>query len=194
MKVTRTLVKTVTILLPAIVFIIYYNLRMDKARYEPHIYTLPGGKVLVAKIIGDPDITMDTAGITLYSAGRKLKLSPSYIAARHRVWNQRNTIPRKDWVVFYSRMVPETATDLADIQDSTKVTIYYERREKTKIAEILHVGHYDDIPKSLLILRKFINQKGYRLGGFYEEVYLVFEHIESDPNKYETLLRYQIAR
>ena len=160
MKMIVALVKTIAFLLPAIAFIIYYNLRMDKECYEPHIYTLTGGKVLVAKISGDPDITMDTAGITLYSAGRKLKLSPSYITARHLDWNQRNTTPRKDWVVYYSRMVPETAIHLADIKDSADVSIYYERREKTEVAEILHVGRYEDIPESLKKLRQLVDKEG----------------------------------
>jgi len=194
MKMILALVKTIAFLFPAIAFIIYYNLRIDKERYEPHIYTLTGKKVLVAKISGDPDITMDTAGITLYSAGRKLKLSPSYITARHLDWNQRNTTPRKDWVVYYSRMVPETAILLADIKDSADVSIYYERREKTEVAEILHVGRYEDIPESLKKLHQFADKEGYRFSGFYEEVYRVFESIESDPDKYETLLRYQVAQ
>ncbi|MGI9315796.1 MAG: hypothetical protein ACR2QW_00575, partial [bacterium] len=88
---------------------IYYNLRMETQRFEPHIYTMTGGKVLVAEIKGDPHITMDTAGLTLFNAGRKLRLSPSYMSARHLAWNQRNTTPIQDWVVHYSRMVPETA-------------------------------------------------------------------------------------
>ena len=173
---------------------IYYNLRMDSQRFEPHIYSMTEGKVLVAKIKGDPDITMDTAGLTLYSAGRKLKLSPSYMSARHIEWNQRETIPIQDWVVYYSRMVPETAIGLADIKDTADVSIFYDRRKKTEIAEILHVGRYDNIPASLEKLRQFSNKKGYRLSGFYEEVYRVFEQIEPNPNKYETLLRYQVAR
>lgn len=191
---TAIFIKTIVLLLPVIAFIVYYNQRMEKERYEPHIYTMTGGKVLVTKITGDPDITMDTAGTTLYNARRKLKLSPSYITARHLAWNQRNIIPMEDWVIYYSRMVPETATSLEDMQDTANETIYFERREKTKIAEILHVGHYDDIPKSLVKLRLFIDKKGYRLSGFYEEVYLIFEHIESDPSNYETLLRYQITK
>lgn len=194
MKMIPALVKTIAFLLPAIAFITYYNLRMDKERFEPHIYTLTGGKVLVAKISGDPEITMDTAGTTLYSAGRKLKLSPSYITGRHLDWNQRNTTPRKDWVVYYSRMVPETAIGLADIKDTTNVSIYYERRENTEVAEILHVGRYEDIPESLKKLCQFADKEGYRFSGFYEEVYQIFESIESDPGKYETLLRYQVAQ
>jgi len=194
MKISPVVLKTVAFLLPAVAFIIYYNLRMDKERYEPYIYTLTGGKVLVAKISGNPDSTIDTAQITMYSAGRKLKLSPSYISARHPDWNQRETTPRENWIIYYSRMVPETATDLADIKDSAHVSISFDRRKPTKIAEILHLGMYDDIPKSLAKLRQFIDREGYKISGFYEEVYLVFEDIEADPNKYETLLRYEITR
>ena len=194
MKNTINILKIIVILLPVLAFLSYYNIRMEKERFKPHLYTLTGGKVLVTELTGDPDITLDTAGTTLYNVGRKLKLSPSYIAARHLAWNQRDTIPRENWVVHYSRMVPETATHITGLQDSANVKIYFDRREKTQIAQILHVGHYDDIPKSLSKLRQFIDKKGYRLSGFYEEVYLIFEHIESDPHKYETLLRYQIAK
>ena len=181
MKKTLPRVTALVCLLSVIAFITHYNLRMEKARYEPHIYTLTGGKVLVARITGDPDITMDTAGTTLYSAGRILKLSPSYMSARHLHWDQRDTAPEQDWVVHYSRMVPETATQLADITDTPYVKIFYERRETTEIAEILHVGRYQDIPESLAKLRRFISEEGYELCGFYEEVYIVFEQIESNP-------------
>ncbi len=193
MKRISIVLKSAAVLLPGIAFMIYYNLRIDTLRFEPHIYTLTGGKVLVAKIQGDPDITMDTAGLTLYSAGRKLKLSPSYMSARHLKWNQRDTTPMQDWVIYYSRMVPETAVGLADIKDTAEVSIFYDRREKTEIAEILHVGRYEEIPESLARLQQFIDKQGYRLSGFYEEVYQVFESIESNPNKYETLLRYEVA-
>ena len=194
MKKTRPLVKTVVFLLPAILFIIFYNLRMNNERYEPHIYTLTGGRVLVAQITGDPEITMDTAAITLYSASRKLKLSPSYMSARHLQWNQRDTAPLQDWVVDYSKTVPVTATGLADIKDTADVKIFYERREETEIAEILHLGPYETIPESLEKLRQFIDKEGYKISGFYEEVYIVFEQIEPNPYDYETLLRYRVVK
>ena len=194
MKSPLPLVKTVVYLLPVILFLVFYNVRMNNERYAPHIYTLTGGRVLVAQITGDPDITRDTAGLTLYSASRKLKLSPSYMSARHLQWNQRDTTPTQEWVVQYSKMVPETATSLADIKDTADVKIFYERRETTKIAEILHVGRYEDIPDSLEKLRHFIDDEGYKLSGFYEEVYTVFEQIEPNPYEYETLLRYQVVK
>ncbi|NNK14387.1 MAG: hypothetical protein HKP52_09120 [Desulfofustis sp.] len=194
MKKIRPFAIIVIFLLPAIAFMTFYNLRMDKERHEPHIYTLTGGRVLVAQIKGDPDVTMDTAVTTLYSASRKLKLSPSYMSARHLKWNQRYTTPVQDWVVYFSKMVPETAKSLAGIKDTADVKIFYERRQKTEIAEILHIGRYEQIPDSLEKLRQFIDEEGYKLSGFYEEVYMVFEQIESNPYEYETLLRYEVIK
>ena len=124
MKKILTYVISIAFLLSAIVFITSYNKRIETKRYAPHIYTLTGGKVLVVKISGDPDFTLDTAQTTLYSARRKLKLSPSYITARHLDWQQRETTPRKQWVVYYSRRVPETATGLADIENTADVNIF----------------------------------------------------------------------
>ena len=186
--------KTLVCLVPIIAFITFYNLRMEKARYEPHIYTLRGGRFLVAQITGDPDITLDTARTTLYNLGRKLKLSPSYMSGRHLNWKQREILPPKEWVIHYSRVVPETAVGFADMENPAGKGIYYERREETEIAALLHIGSYEEIPQSLLKLRQFIEHQGYRIVGFYEEVYLVFEPIEPNPGEFETLLRYEVAK
>ena len=62
------------------------------------------------------------------------------------------------------------------------------------MAEILHIGRYEEIPHSLEKLKRYIKQQGYRLNGFYDEIYMVFEYIEPDPGKYETILRYQVEQ
>ena len=179
--------------MPGIVFMTWYNLRMEARKYEPHIYTLNAQRVLVAKIVGDPDTTLDTGGVTLFSAGRKLKLSPSYMSGRHPRWNQRDRVPRKEWEVHYSRVVPETTVGFADIKNPAEKGIYYERRKMTEIAEVLHLGRYEEIPRTLVKLREFIKHQNYEITGFYEEVYLVFEKIEPNPGNYETLLRYEVT-
>ena len=61
MKILRILLKSVAVLLPGIAFMLYYNLRMEAQHFQPYIYTITGRKVLVARIKGDPDITIDTA-------------------------------------------------------------------------------------------------------------------------------------
>lgn len=186
--------KILLAILPLVLFMTHFNMKMEQQRFKPHIYTVSGGKVLVAKISGDPDLTMDSAGTALYNGSRRLKLSPSYMSGRHMDWRQRHTLPRQQWIIHYSRMVPETATALGNMSSSTSVEMYFERRRETEVAEILHLGRYEDIPHSLTILQQFVRRQGYRLSGFYEEVYLVFEHIEPDPAKYETLLRYQVTK
>lgn len=167
---------------------------MEQQRYAPRIYTLTPGKVLVARITGDPEVTRDTAAVTLYSASRKLKLSPAYISGRHLDWQQRDNKPAQQWQIDYSKPVPETAVGLADIKDSNEVKIFYQHRAKTRIAEIRHLGRYENIPQSLQKLRRFIADNGYRMSGFYEEVYVVFEAIEPDSREWETLLRYEVIK
>jgi hypothetical protein len=187
-------VKFFAILIPAVLFAVVYDWRVEQQRYQPRIYTLTGGKVLVARITGDPVVTRDTAAVTLYSASRKLKLSPAYISGRHLDWHQRETKPAQEWEVDYARPVAETALGLADIKDSAEVKIFYQRRNETRIAEIRHMGRYENIPQSLEKLRRYVVEKGYQLSGFYEEVYVVFEAIESDSSQWETLLRYEVAK
>jgi hypothetical protein len=183
-----------SIFLFAVLFVVVYNWRVEQQRYEPRIYSLAAGKELIVEITGDPDITWDTAALTLYSTGRQLKLSPSYMSGRHAQWRQRENKSPEEWKIQYTRPVPETAVGLGDIRDSADVSLYFQRRDKMTIAEIRHPGRYENIPNSLARLRQYISNAGYRLDGFYEEVYLVFETIEPDPALYETLLRYQVSK
>ncbi len=191
---TSSYTKVFVILLPIVAFIMYYNRQMEAARFEPYLSEISKGKELVTIISGDPDITFDSAMTVFYNASRVLKLSPSYITAHHRSWRQRETIPPRDWVIHYKRRVPETAHSLTGLQQDRKVQTFFNRRNKTTTAEILHIGRYEDIPKSLGKLQRFITQQGYRPSGFYEEVFLKFDPIESNPYKHETLLRYQVIR
>jgi len=183
-----------SVFLFAVIFVTVYNWRIEQQRYEPRIYSLAPGKELIVEITGDPDITWDTVALTLYSAGRKLKLSPSYMSGRHPQWRQRENKSPEEWEIQYARPVPGTVAGLGDIRDSADVSIYFQRRDKMTIAEIRHPGRYENIPKSLVKLRQYISKAGYRVDGFYEEVYLVFESIEPDPALYETLLRYQVSK
>lgn len=191
---TSSHIKAFVILLPMVVFTMYYNRQMETARFEPYLSEIDAGKELVTKITGDPDITFDSALTVFHNASRIQKLSPSYITAHHLSWRQRETIPQRDWVIYYTRRIPETATSLTGLQQDSRVQTFYNRRDKTIAAEILHVGRYEDIPKSVKKLRSFITREGYRTCGFYEEVFLKYDPIETNPNKHETLLRYQVTK
>jgi len=58
--------------------------------------------------------------------------------------------------------------------------------------EVLHRGPYDLIPAAIEVMLQSIDTRGYQATDLYEEVYLVFEKIERDPQKFETLLRVNI--
>lgn len=82
----------------------------------------------------------------------------------------------------------ETAIVLADILDTVDVNIFYDRREKTEVTGILYICCYLEILESLEKLRQFIAKGRYKLSGYYEEVYLVFEYIESNPKNMKPYL------
>lgn len=172
-------------------FALQYNTKMEEIRLSPRIYSLEAARYLVVELEGDPKTTRKTAGKTLYSISRMLRLSPSYMSGLHLDWQQRELLPKNQWLISYGKRVPETAGGLQDvINDGEK--IYFERRPKILVAEILHLGPYSEIPASLARLRLYAKKKGYQPSGFYEEVYLKSLPFTKKQHEFETLLRYQL--
>jgi len=169
-----------------------YNLQIYEQRDEPIIRTLPASKEMVATITGDPEYTIDTALLTFHSASRLLKLSPSILTGRYLDVDQRRNSNTESQTIEYTRALPETLTSLGNIKNTNTVALEIKRREETLVAEILHTGSYDQIPEAIETLLQFIETRDYRATGLYEEVYLVFEKIERDPQKFKTLLRMTI--
>jgi hypothetical protein len=172
--------------------LIHYNLNTYRNQNEPRIYTLMPTKELVLTIEGNPEYTFDTALLTFHSVGRLLKLSPSYFSGRFDDWESRSDRSDQSTTVDYVRPVPETLSSLGTIRDTDTVTLRLQRRDKTRIAELRHQGPYASIPESILRLKQFIASRDHDIHGFYEEVYLIFEAMEQDPLKFETLLRFEV--
>ena len=169
-----------------------YNLRIYEQRNEPIIRTLPASKELVATITGDPEYTIDTALLTFHSIGRLLKLSPAILTGRYSHLDERRDTTVKKYTIEYTRAIPETLTSLGAIKNTETVTLEIRRREDVLVAEVLHRGPYDLIPAAIEAMLQSIDTRGHQATGLYEEVYLVFEKIERDPQKFETLLRVNI--
>jgi hypothetical protein len=169
-----------------------YNLRIYEQRNEPIIRTLPASKELVATITGDPEYTIDTALLTFHSIGRLLKLSPAILTGRYSHLDEGRDTTVKKHTIEYTRTIPETLTSLGAIKNTETVTLEIRRREDVLVAEVLHRGPYDLIPAAIEAMLQSIDTRGYQATGLYEEVYLVFEKIERDPQKFETLLRVNI--
>ena len=169
-----------------------YNLQIYEQRDEPIIRTRPALKELVATITGDPEYTINTVLLTFHSSGRLLKLTPTILTGRYSHLDQRRDTTVKKHMIEYTRAIPETLTSLGTIKNTDTVTLEIRRREDVLDAEVLHRGPYDQIPQAIEAMLQSIDTRGYQATGLYEEVYLVFEKIERDPKKFETLLRVNI--
>ena len=181
-----------TLLTILLIATLVYNLQIYEQRDEPIIRTLTATKELVATISGDPEYTIDTALITFHSISRLLRLSPSIISGRYAHFDQRQNDQIRKHTIEYARSIPETLTSLGAIKNTETVTLKIKRREPVIVSELLHTGPYENIPQAIEEMLQFIDAQGYQATGAYEEVYLVFERIERDPEKFKTLLRLRV--
>jgi hypothetical protein len=64
------------------------------------------------------------------------------------------------------------------------------------VAEILHVGRYDDEGPTIRRLLEFIKASGYSVAGEHEEEYLKGPGMfgPGNPEKYLTIIRYPVRR
>ncbi len=194
MKIGRSKIVTAFFVLLAMVIMIAYNAAIEIVRHEPFVYSSPRQKLLVAELTGDPETTLESAGILFHNLARQLKLSPSYITSRYPDRWQWQADAGKEELILYHRVVPETAMDLANVTRDNSTNIYFKRSEEERIASIIHVGRYEEIPHSQRKLQQFILDNGYLIDGYYEETRIIAEFNESDPDNYETVLRYQVTR
>ncbi|PKH44525.1 hypothetical protein KKB3_01699 [Dehalococcoides mccartyi] len=84
--------------------------------------------------------------------------------------------------------VPENITSLPRKEPGTEVKL--ETWEYGTVAQILHLGSYDQEMESVERLHKFIAANGYEISGPHEEEY----QSKPDAKVLKTLIRYQIKK
>ena len=84
--------------------------------------------------------------------------------------------------------VPENITSLPQKEPGTEVKL--ETWEYGTVAQILHLGSYEQEMESVERLLKFIAANGYEISGPHEEEY----QSKPDAKVLKTLIRYQIKK
>ena len=95
-------------------------------------------------------------------------------------------VPKDEWAVIIGLPVPEDITSLP--QKVAGVEVKLEVWDYGTVAQILHLGPYDQEEASIEHLRKFIEESGYEIAGFHEEEYLT----SPDAKVPKTIIRYPI--
>ena len=167
----------------------YQDLSQYEKLKEPQIRKMPDKqKMLVVEKKGDPNVSAGEAFSLLHSTFFKLpgvKMSPP--RAR---WLNTLTDPKEEWIGLYALPLPESVDSLPAGVEGVKID-YWEYGE---VAEILHVGAYNEETPMIEKLQAFIADQGYEMAGPHEEEYLRGPESGPDSSKYMTIIRYQVKR
>jgi len=164
---------------------------------EPQILEKSSQKMLVYKVVGDPNQTVGVAMKALYSAffAMKKQYDLELFAPRAR-WPQPVDVPREEWIGIYGIPITESVQNIPQKILEKYPELCVETWEYGIVAEILHVGPYSTEHTTVKKLHKFIERNGYKISGTHEEEYLKSRGMffKGNPEKYKTLIRYPVQK
>lgn len=163
---------------------------------EPRIVERADERVLEVRAVGDPnEIGSAAFGLLFqlyFSSGAATGFAPPVARAR---WQEGlDEIPRSEWIGRYALLIPETVESLPEHTPPDGVTASITTWEYGTIAEILHVGRYDQEQPTIERLKAFVEAEGYETFGGHEEEYVVGPTMAGpgNPDEYRTILRYRV--
>jgi effector-binding domain-containing protein len=165
----------------------------------PSIERMDAQKVLLVRARGNPnEVGKEAFGLlmkTYYGLPDVPKGGPELQPPRAR-WPVGEDVAMEDWEGLYAMPVPETVTQVPEGTASGGLTVELATWEYGEVAQILHVGRYDQEEETVDRLKAFIESQGYQISGLHEEEYLKGPGMlfMGNPDKYLTLIRYPVER
>ena len=168
---------------------------LRKLKTDPEILDMSAQKMAVVQEKDSPDKVFPQIFPALYGAVYTLKfelkkrgLETFKVSSPRARYPDAHLYPKDEWLILAGIPVPENTTVLPQKEPLHEVRL--ETWEYGKVAQILHLGSYDQETQSIERLHQFINEKGYEIAGPHEEEYLS----KPDAQKVKTLIRYQIKK
>jgi len=96
--------------------------------------------------------------------------------------------PMEEWTMIIGLPVPEDTTSLP--QKVAGIEVKLETWDYGTVAQILHLGAYDQEEASVERLHKLIEENGYEIAGLHEEEYLT----RPTAKVPKTIIRYPIKK
>jgi len=160
---------------------------------EPQIIKMEDRKMLVVELKGDPNEQAPKAFSKLFSVYFKLKGASMKTAPLGRWANVDNT-PASEWAGSYAVPVPDGLTILPEQKEEPATRI--EEWMYGDVAQILHIGPYEEEMPDINKLRDFITASGYKISGPHEEEYIKGPGMifKGNPKHYWTLIRYNVVK
>jgi len=165
------------------------------SKKEPQILEMPPQKMAVVHGKGTPDKVFSELMPALYGSVYTLKFDlkkkglPTFKVSKLRArYPDAHLVPKEEWTHIIGLPVPEDTASLPQKVPGIEVKI--ETWEYGTVAQILHLGPYDQENPTIEHLHKFIEESGYEIAGVHEEEYLT----TPDAKVMKTIIRYPVRK
>lgn len=162
---------------------------------EPQILEMPPQKMAVVRAKGTPDKVFPELMPALYGSVFTLKFNlkkqglPTFKVSGLRArYPDAHLVPKDEWTHIIGLPIPENITSLP--QKVPNVQVKIETWEYGQVAQILHLGPYDQEYPTIERLHQFIEEEGYEIAGMHEEEYLT----RPDAKVPKTIIRYPVRK
>ncbi len=166
-----------------------------KIKIDPIILEMPSQKMAVVRGKGYPDKVFAKIFPALYGSVYTLKfdlkkrgLESFRVSCARARYPNAHLSPKGEWLIVAGIPIPDNTTSLPQKQTDTEVKI--ETWEYGTVAQVLHLGPYDQETESIERLHQFITTNGYEIAGPHEEEY----QSRPDAKVIKTLIRYQVRK
>jgi len=166
-----------------------------RAKTDPQILEMPPQKMAVVSGKGTPDKVFSKLTPALYGSAYTLKFDlkkkglPTFKVSGLRArYPDAHLVPKEEWTHNIGLPIPEDTTSLPQKVPGVEVKI--ERWQYGTVAQVLHLGRYDQEGPTIERLLNFIEENGYEIAGVHEEEYLT----SPDAKVPKTLIRYEIKK
>ena len=162
---------------------------------DPQIVEMPAQKMAVVSGKGTPEKVFSELMPALYGSVYTLKFDlkkrglPTFKVTGLRArYPDSHSTPMNEWTHIIGLPVPEDTTVLP--QKVAGIEVKIENWEYGTMAQILHLGPYDQEEPTVERLQQFIEENGYQIAGIHEEEYLTMPNAKV----VKTLIRYPVKK
>ncbi len=165
------------------------------SKTEPQILEMPPQKMAVVYAKGAPDKVFPELMPALYGSVYTLKFDlkkkglPTFKVSGLRArYPDAHLVPKEEWTHIIGLPIPEDTTSLP--QKVPGIEVKLETWEYGTVAQILHLGAYDQEGPTVERLHQFIEDNGYEIAVVHEEEYLT----TPDAKVPKTIIRYPVKK
>jgi len=165
----------------------------------PQILEMGAQKVLLVRAKGNPnEVGKGAFGLLMkgYFGLKGVPKGGSAMGSPRARWSVEPGIPMEEWEGLYAMPVPESVDEAPLTGSDGGLTVELSTWEYGEVAQILHVGRYNEETENIEALKEFIRSQGYEISGLHEEEYIKGPGFlfAGNPDKYLTLIRYQVKK